>query len=139
MPMTTHAVTLNVPAPLYERLKRRAERANRPVEVELLDVLSSAVPARDDLPPDLEAAISPLTLLDDDSLWRAARSSLAPEVSAELEELHNKQQRQGLTAAEVETLAGLVKHYERAMLVRARAAAILKQRGHDVSQLLARP
>lgn len=33
-------------------------------------------------------------------------------------------------------LAGLVRQYERVMLVRAQAAALLKQRGQDVSELL---
>jgi plasmid stability protein len=137
--MVTHAVTLNVPAPLYDRLKRRAEQRKRPVEAELLDVLSAAIPASDDLPADLAEAIAPLTGLDDESLWRAARSALAPEAAALLEELHDKQQREGLTEAESQAVAGLVKQYERAMLVRARAAAILTQRGHDVTRLLARP
>jgi plasmid stability protein len=137
--MTTHAVTLNVPTPLYDSLKRRAERANRPVEAEVLDVLSAAVPATEQLPADLAAALAPLSLLDNESLWRAARSSLASEVAAQLEELHLKQQREGLTGAEAQTLAGLVKQYERAMLIRAQAAALLKQRGHDVSGLLERP
>jgi plasmid stability protein len=137
--MTTHAVTLNLPDPLYDRLKRRAEKANRPVEAEVLEVLTTAVPAGDELPADLAGAIAPLSLLDDESLWRAARSGLPSEAAAQLEELHDKQQRDGLTDADAQTVAGLVKQYERAMLIRARAAAILKQRGHDVSQLLARP
>jgi len=33
-------------------------------------------------------------------------------------------------------LAALVRHYERTMLVRAQAAALLKQRGHDVRDLV---
>ncbi len=39
-------------------------------------------------------------------------------------------------AAEAETLARLVRQYERYMLVRAEAAAILRERGHDVTPLL---
>jgi hypothetical protein len=93
----------------------------------------------DELPADLAAAISPLSLLDDESLWRVARSSLSSEAAAQLEELHDKQQSQGLTDAEVQAVAMLVRDYERAMLIRAQAAAILKQRGHDVSRLLAHP
>jgi plasmid stability protein len=128
--LTTHAVTLNVPGPLYDRLKQRAEKSNRPVEVELLDVLTAAVPGLDELPSDLAQAIAPLALMDDESLSRAARSGLAPEAAELLQELHDKRQREGLTESEAQTLAGLVKEYERAMLVRAQAAALLKQRGH---------
>jgi plasmid stability protein len=139
MPMTTHAVTLNVPAPLYYRLKQRADRGNRPVEAEVLDVLTTSVPVTDELPADLAEAISPLALLDDEALWRAARSRLVDDVAARLEELHLKRQREGLTDAEAQDLAGLVRQYERAVLVRAQAAALLKQRGHDITGLLVQP
>jgi hypothetical protein len=135
--MTVHAVTLNVPTPLYQRLKQRADQARRPVEAEVLDVLAAAVPVADELPVDLAEAISPLSLLDDEALWRAARSHLAAEAAAQLEELNQKQQREGLGDAERETLAALMRQYERAMLVRAQAAVLLQQRGHDVSTLLA--
>ena len=76
---------------------------------------------------------------NDEALWLVARSRLAEEAAAHLEELHLKRQREGLTEAEALTLAGLVRQYERAMLVRAQAAALLRQRGHDVSELLAAP
>jgi hypothetical protein len=57
--------------------------------------------------------------------------------AAELEALHLKRQREGLTDVETQTLARLVRQYERAMLVRAQAAALLKQRGYDVAELIA--
>jgi hypothetical protein len=107
------------------------------VEAELLEVVASAVPVADDLPVDLAQAISPLALLDDEALWRAARSHFPAEAVAQMEQLHLKRQREGLTGSEAETLAGLVRHYERAMLVRAQAAALLKERGYDVAELLA--
>ena len=136
--MTVHAVTLHVPSLLYEQLKRRAEQAQRTVEAELLDIVVTSVPMSDDLPADLAEAITPLELLDDEALWRAARCSLPAEATTQMEDLHLKRQREGLTDSEVKTLDGLVRQYERTMLVRAQAAALLKDRGHDVSQLLTR-
>lgn len=136
--MTVHAVTLHVPSLLYEQLKRRAEQAQRTVEAELLDIVVTSVPMSDDLPADLAEAITPLELLDDEALWRAARGSLPAETATQMEDLHLKRQREGLTDSEVKTLDGLVRQYERTMLVRAQAAALLKERGHDVSQLLTR-
>ncbi len=133
--MTIQSVTLNLPGHLYNRLKRRAEQAHRTVEAELLEVVASAVPVADELPAELNEAISPLALLDDEALWRAARSHLPAEAAVQMENLHLKRQREGLTEAEAQTLAGLVRQYERAMLIRAQAAALLKQRGHDVSEL----
>src|SRR5437867_628256 len=125
MPMTVQTLTLNVPEPLYQRLKQRAAQTERTVEDEALDVLVTAVPVADELPADLAEAISPLALLDDEALWRAARSRLAAEVAQRLEELHLKQQREGLTSEETQTLAGLERQYERAMLIRAQAAVLL--------------
>ena len=135
--MAVQAVTLHLPSPLYERLKQRAEQTHRSVEAELLEVVAAAVPVADDLPADLAQVISPLALLDDEALWRAARSHLPAEAAAQMEQLHLKRQRQGLTGSEAEALAGLVRHYEQAMLVRAQAAALLKERGYDVAELLA--
>jgi len=135
--MAVQAVTLHLPSPLYERLKQRAEQTQRSVEAELLEVVAAAVPVADDLPADLAQVISPLALLDDEALWRAARSHLPAEAAAQMEQMHLKRQREGLTGSEAETLAGLVRHYERAMLVRAQAAALLKERGYDVAELLA--
>lgn len=135
--MTGQSVTLHLPGPLYDRLKRQAERAHRTVEGALLEVVAKAVPVDDDLPEDLAEAISHLVLLDDAALWRAARSHLPTEVTAQMEGLHLKRQKDGLTEVEAQTLAGLVRQYERTMLVRAQATALLQERGHDVSELRA--
>lgn len=134
--MATQRVTLNLPEPLYQRLKRRAEQAQRAVEDELLDVVAAAVPVGDDLPAELTEALSPLALLDDEALWRAARTRLSADAAQALEELHLKRQREGLSASEADEAAALLRHHERVMLVRAQAAALLKQRGHDISVLL---
>ena len=134
--MTTQTVTLTLPEPLYERLKERAGQTHRSVEDEALAVLATAVPVAADLPVDLAAAISPLTVLDDAALWQAARSHFPADVAEQLEALHLKRQRVGLTESEEQIAAALIRQYERAMLIRAQAAALLKQRGHDVSSLL---
>jgi len=135
--MAVQPMTLNLPGALYNRLKRQAEQTHRSVEAELLEAVASAVPADDELPNDLAEALSPLALLDDQALWRAARSHLSAEAADQLESLHLKRQREGLTEAEAQTLAVLVRQYERTMLVRAQAAALLKQHGYDVSSLAA--
>lgn len=137
--MSMQPVTLNLPGPLFKRLQRRAERSHRSVEAELLEVVATAVPVADDLPADLEEALSPLALLDDEALWRAARSHFPPDAATQLEGLHLKRQRDGLTETEAQTLTGLMRQYERALLVRSQAAMLLKQRGHDISGLVAEP
>jgi plasmid stability protein len=135
----TQSVTLRLPDALYQHLKRRAEQAQRAIEDELLDVVAAAVLVDDELPLELSEALSSLALLDDEALWRAARTRLPAEAAEELEGLHLKRQREGISALEAEQTAALLRQYERAMLVRAQAAALLKQRGHDVSVLLTSP
>jgi plasmid stability protein len=133
--MASQTVTLNVPEGLFDRLRRRARDANRTVEAELLEVLAAAVPSADELPADLVEAVAALELLDDAALWAAARTRLADAAAGQLEELHLRRQREGLTEAEDRKRAELVRQSERVLLVRARAAALLRQRGHDVSGL----
>lgn len=133
--VAVQAVTVNLPGPLYERLAKRATRTHRTIEAELVDAVATLPDEPDELPADMAEAIAALHLLADEELWRAARQSLAPEKSSEIEELHLKRQHDGLSASEIEALATLMKEYTRIMLVRARSAALLKQRGHDVSEL----
>ena len=134
--MAIQAVTVNLPGPLYERLARRATKTHRTIEAELVDAVATLPDEPDELAADMAEAISALHLLGDEDLWRAASQSLAPERAADIEELHLKRQREGLSPSEIEALATLMKEYTRIMLVRSRSAALLRQRGHDVSGLL---
>ncbi len=133
--MASQSVTVRLPTVLYERLKQQAEETDRTIEAELLDVVATALPVKDKLPPELTEVLAPLDLLDDGALWQAARSHLPGEAAEEMEALHRKRQRAGLTPSEAERLTHLVQQYERYMLVRAQAALLLQQRGHNISAL----
>ena len=133
--MALQTVTLQVSDELYRRLQRRAEQAHRSVEDEVLELVASALPLDDGLPADLESTLASLDVLDDAALWNAARMRMPPDAAAELEDLHLKRQREGLTGSEMERAAQLLRFYERTMLIRAQAAVLLKQRGHDISDL----
>ena len=135
--MSTQTLTLRLPDRLYARLQQRAQQSNRTLEAELLEVLSTAVPADESLPHSLAEEVARLDDMDDAALWQAARSRLSAKASAQLEALHIKRQRESLSETEARKLAELVSQYERSMLIRARAAAILKLRGHDLSDLAA--
>ncbi len=136
--MTAHAITLRLPTPVYEQYKQRAEQTHRSVEAELLDAVTTAAPEPERLPESLTQAVAELETLDDDALWLSARHAFSPEASDELEALHFKRQDKGLTEAEQETASKLVQEYERIMLVRAHAARLLQERGHDVTGLVVR-
>jgi plasmid stability protein len=126
--MSSQTLTVAVPDNIYARIRDRARQANRTVEAEVVGVLAESVSSEDLLPPDLQSAVDALDLLDDASLRHAAESRLTDEQAADLESLHLKQRREGLTPAEDATRGDLIRSYERAMLVRAHAAALLHER-----------
>jgi plasmid stability protein len=134
--MPEQTMTLIVPDTLYDRLRQRAEQNRRSVEAETLEVLAAHVQGVQQLPDDLAQALAPLALLDDEALWRAARNRMTSEATAQMEHLHVKRQRNGLTEVESQALTVLERQYEHAMLVRSQAAALLQGRGHNVDSLL---
>ena len=137
--MAHQTLTLNIPDDLYERLKERAAITRRSIEEELL-ILAGTALIEDEIPSDIQEAVAALTQLNDEALWQTARSSkLAPEQSEEIEDLHFKRQREGLTATQKDRLAELMHQYDRALLVRAHAVGLLHDRGYDVSVLLEEP
>ena len=134
--MTLQTMTLTISDDLYRRIQRRAEQSHRSVEDEFIELVVSAIPADDELPGELVEALAPLPSMSDAALWRVARTRLPDDLSAELENLHFKRQREDLTPAEAERAAELVRQFDRIMLLRAEAALLLHQRGHDVSGLI---
>lgn len=135
--MAAHAITLRLPAPLYDHFQSRAERAHRSLEAELLDAVATVAADEEELSHDMAKAIGDLELLADEELWRAARNRLSDDVKAQLEALNFKQQRETLTPDEKNALEQLVHQYDQAVLLRAEAARLLKERGYEVSKLLA--
>lgn len=135
--MPAHAITLHLPETLYERFRQRAEWSHRSLETELLEAVASAAPVGIELSPELIHAVEALEGLVDEELWRLARKAMSLEASQELEALHLKQRDEGLSQSEDAVRARLIQEYERTMLIRAQAAKLLKERGYDVSTLLA--
>lgn len=135
--MNAHAITLQLPESLYEHFKKRVEWTRRSLEAEVLDAVASAASVEDELSPELIGAVQALEVLDDDDLWRLARETMSQEASQELEALHFKQQDEGLDENEDTIRGKLIHEYERTILIRAQAANLLKQRGHDVSGIVA--
>jgi len=136
MIMANQSVTLQLPDDLYTRIQRRAQAAQHSIEDELVTLVLAGSLETPSLPDDLVSSLDHLTLLDDADLWRAARSHLAPADAERLEAIHLKRQRVGLDAVEEDEQTLLSRAYDRFMLIRAQAAYLLAQRGHDVSSLL---
>lgn len=130
--MTVQSVTLTLTPEAYESIKRAADRIRRPVDEVLSDAVVAAMPVIEADSRALSAAFAHMAYLNDAILWQLARSSMSPEQSRRLEQLHHKLQRSGLTHSELAEEDALSRLYEETILVRAQAAVLLKQRGYDV-------
>jgi len=74
--------------------------------------------------------------LDEDALWKAARTRVSARKAARLAALHRRRGRgEALSEAENAEVRRLVRECERVMLVRAQAAVLLKERGYDIAGL----
>jgi hypothetical protein len=131
--MTTQEVTLELPEPVYDQIRRAAEKTQRPINDLLLEAVIAAAPSLDAPIGPLRSALAQLAYLNDAALWQAARSTVLPAQRERLEALHGKQQREGLSAEELQEEQALLELYRETLLVRAQAALLLKQRGYDVS------
>jgi plasmid stability protein len=132
--MTTQTITVNLPEPLFEQLKERAAQSHRSIENELVEVVATVMPVAGELTADLKNRLAQMKLLDDRVLEQLAQTRLSKRSLAQLQSLNNKRQREGLTEVEAKKANALIGQYERAILVRAQAQGILKERGYDLAK-----
>jgi hypothetical protein len=134
--MNTQQVTITLPEKIYQRVKRRSQIMKRSVADEVVATVTAALPEQETLPPDIEQELLALVLFSDEELWRAARMTAPADKVERMQILVEKQQLEGLTEVEKQEAALLSHFFTRIMLVRAKAAVLLKERGHDIDQLL---
>ncbi len=130
-------VKVGLPVPLFDRLKRAAELTHRSVEDVLASTVNVALPPDPTLPAEVVDDLAALALFSDEALWAAAESSLSPAQQRRLEQLSDVADSRSLTAAEASELSQLLEHYDRSVLRRAKALAVLAQRGHHIPNLAA--
>lgn len=130
--MTTASVAVQIPQPLYHRLEQAAARLQTPVESLLVETLQAALSLVDEIPTHIQAEIIALDRLDDTSLREVGESEMSFGDQQALEELLNLQNMRPLTDEEAEKLAALRTEYGRVLLRKARAFALLAERGHPL-------
>ncbi len=135
--MTVQSVTVQLPTRLYNRLKRRADQAHRSIEAEVVEAVAGALPADEDLSPELSKAMAQIAASDDETLWQAAKAQFPKEKSVLLESLHLRRQAGDWNDAKARQAAALAAELEQFMFLRAHAMSLLMQRGHDLSALAA--
>ena len=83
-------------------------------------------------PPEIRDELEAMTRLSDAALWAASESSLSTAQQRRLRQLNHLAGARSLTAAETTEQARVLDSYQRSMLRRARALAILSYRGYTL-------
>lgn len=130
---TAQTVTLNLPGLLYQKVQRMAQTLRRPIEDVLVDAVATALPPLAGLPSELTNDLDGLAFLNDDELWRVARSTLSTEHYQQMDDLLVQKGQAQLAAAEQQNLDRLLGEYQSLILRRGQAAVLLQRRGHDMS------
>jgi hypothetical protein len=126
-------VTLTLPDSVLSKLNRAAELTHRSVDEIVAATVEAALTAHVDLPAELEAELAAMRLFSDEALWAATYPSMSAFEQQRLAQLNEAAQDHALTPAEQAEQQSLLRAYNRSILRRAQALAILKQRGHDVT------
>lgn len=131
--MSTRTVTLQLPESVYIRLQQNAQATHRPLDDVLLHAVQVGSPPRwDDAPAEFQADLATLDRLDDEALWRIARSRKTEADMERYQELLDKKANGVLSADERDELVKLRVEFDRFMLRKAHAAALLRWRGYQV-------
>jgi hypothetical protein len=102
------------------------------VEDVLTATVDVALPPGPDIPADLADELAAMVLFSDESLKAAAQSSLSAAQQERLAQFSHAGGERTLSRAEKRKLEYLLDQYDQAVLRRARALAILAQRGYDI-------
>jgi len=130
--MTTTIISVQLPEPLFQRLKRVAELTHRSLEELAATTLEAALPLAPDVPPEIANELTAMHLFNDEALWAATAPSLSPTDETRLTQLNSASAARALTRAEQAEQHSLIAAYHRSVLRRAKALALLAQRGHQL-------
>ncbi len=132
-------VSVELPEPIFRRLRHIAEVTHRSVEDVLATTVDAALPQTPGVPPEVADDLAAMAVFSDAALWTAAETTLSPEQQRRLSQLTQEGETRLLPDAEAAELTQLIDAYDRAVLRRAKALALLAQRGFDISPRLDRP
>jgi len=125
-------IAVHIPEALFHKLKRVADLTHRSVEDVTVTSLEAVLPSVQNLPPDIANELAAMHLFSDDALWAATAPSFSPTEEYRLNQLNAAAEERDLTPAEEAEQQSLITAYQRSVLRRAKALAILAQRGHRV-------
>ncbi len=131
--MTVRTVTMQLPENLYVRLQQTAQATRQSFEAIVLRALQvGSPPAWESAPAEFQADLAALDRLDDAALWRMARYRATAAQMERYQTLLDKNANGMLSAEERAELAQLRFEFDRHMLRKVHAAALLQWRGHQL-------
>lgn len=131
--MADTTISVQLPEPLYRRLEGAATATQRTVDEVLATTIAASLPPFPDLPETLANELAEMIWFSDDALRAATRPIFTPEQQKRLAELNNLEDERPLTEAEQTERAELLAGYERSVLRRAQAFAVLARRGYPLN------
>ncbi len=132
--MSVRTVTLQLPETLYLRLQQAAQATKQSLNDLFLHVVQvGSPPGWDDVPAEFQTDVAALDRLDDTALWRIARQKQVEMEMTLYQELLDKHANGTISETEVHQLQALRTEWDRFMIRKAQAAAILRWRGHHRS------
>jgi len=131
--MPTRTITLELPELLYARLEQAADATHSTLDQIIQRVVQIGSPPRwDDAPAEFQLDLAALDRLDDAAFWRIARSRASAAETERYQELLDQNANDQLKPEDRAELNQLRAQFDRAMLRKAHAAALLRWRGHAI-------
>lgn len=131
--MTVRTVTMQLPENLYLRLQQTAQATRQSFEAIVLRALQvGSPPAWESAPAEFQADLAALDRLDDAALWRMARYRATSTQMKRYQTLLDKNANTTLSGEERVELTQFRTEFDRRMLQKVHAAALLQWRGHQI-------
>lgn len=135
--MNGTSITIQLSPQLYKRMSQLAAVSAEPIESAIVRQLEAL--AGDMLPqlaPDETAELQALHYLSDEALWTIAREQMALERQDRMQVLMTHNDQGQLSEDERTELTQLVELGQRLMLRKAKAMALLADRGYSIRRML---
>ncbi len=132
--MSSYPITLPVPDYVYDRARQLADSTEQPIEKILVEQLEGAFSEPLPLLPVTEQTeLAALAHLSVEALWTIAREQMPDANQHQLEALMDANSSGAITELQRKELHGLVEQGQQLMLRKAQAAALLTERGFQVT------
>jgi hypothetical protein len=131
--MAVRTITMQLPENLYLRLQQTAQATKQSFDTVLLHALQvGSPPAWESAPAEFQVDLAALDRLDDAALWRIVRLRATLDQTDRYQTLLDKNANETLSIEEQVELTQLRTEFDRQMLQKVHAAALLQWRGHQI-------